>query len=72
MDVRHVNLGIARRADRSDRLALRHTVFGSYSDRAEMEQRDRVIVRGPDRHRAPVARQPAGEGDATAGGRTYV
>jgi hypothetical protein len=72
MDVRHVNLGIARRADRSDRLALRHTVFRSYGDRAEMEQRDRVIVRGPDRHRAPVARQPAGEGDAPAGRRTYV
>lgn len=72
MDVRHVYLSIARRADRSDRLALGHTVVRSYGDRAEMEQCDGVIVRGPDRHRAPVARQPAGERDAAAGRRMYV
>jgi hypothetical protein len=66
MDVRNVYLGITRRADRPDHLTLRHAVVGSYGHRAQMEQRDCVAIRGPDRDRASVPGQPAGEGDASA------
>jgi hypothetical protein len=66
MDVRNVYLGITRRADRPHRLTLGHAVVGRYCDRAQMEQRDGVAIRCPDRDRASVPRQPAGEGDASA------
>jgi hypothetical protein len=71
MDVRHVDLRVTGRADRPDRLALGHAVVCGNGDRAEMEQRDGVIVRSPDRHRASVSGQPAGERDAPTRGRAY-
>jgi hypothetical protein len=69
MDVRHVHLRIAGRADRADGLALGGSVAVADQDRAQMEKRDRVAVGRPDRDRAPVRRQPAGEGDPPSGRR---
>jgi hypothetical protein len=71
VDIRHVYLGIAGWANRPDRLPLGHAVAVSDCDRAEVEQRDRVIVRCSDRHRTAVPRQPAGEGDVPAHRRVY-
>jgi hypothetical protein len=67
MDVRHVHFGIARRADRSHRLAVGDPVAGTDEDRPEVKQRHGEAVGGPDRHRPPVPGQPPGKGDLSAG-----
>jgi hypothetical protein len=68
VDVRNVDLHVARRPDRSDRLGLGDAVAGAHCDRSEMEQRDRIAVRCPDRHGAAVPGQPAGERHLSGGG----
>jgi hypothetical protein len=59
MNVRHLVLRIAGRADRADCLALGNSVAGRDHDRAQVEERDRVAVLRPDRHGPAVGRQPA-------------
>jgi hypothetical protein len=71
VDIRHVDLGIARRPDRRDGLALGDAVIGGDRQRPEVEERDRVPVRGFDRHRATVDGEPACEGHAASGGRAH-
>ena len=61
MDIRHLHLRLAGRPDGADGLALGDPVAGRDQDLAEMEQCDRVAVRRPDRDRAAVDGQPAGE-----------
>lgn len=71
MDVRHCVLGIARGADRPNAFAFDDAVVRADQDRAEMEKRDGVAVGCPDRHRAAVCRQQAGEGDPPASRRGH-
>jgi hypothetical protein len=66
--VRLVDLRLARRADQAHGLPFGHAVTRRDRDRAEMEERDREAVGRPDRHRAPVDRQRAGEGHAPSRG----
>ena len=68
--VRNVDLRFARRADQANGLAFGHAVTHRDRDRAEMEERDREAVGRPDRHRAAVDRQRAGEGHAPFRGGT--
>jgi hypothetical protein len=63
MDVGDIELRVAGRADRADRLSLRDSVAGIDHDRSEMEERDGESVLRPDRDRSTMARQPAGERD---------
>jgi hypothetical protein len=72
MDVRNVDLHVARRPDRPHGLALRDSVSRSDQERAQVEQRDGEAVRRLDRHRTAVGRQPAGERDHTACGRRHL
>lgn len=67
VDVRNVHLYVARRPDRSDRLGLGDSVAGAHRDRSEVEQRDGIAVRCPDRHGAAVPGQPAGERHLSGG-----
>jgi hypothetical protein len=71
VDVRHVDLRLARRTDRPNRLALGDAVAGAHRDRPEMKQRHRVPVRRPDRQRAAVHREPTGERDSAVRRRTH-
>jgi hypothetical protein len=71
VDVRHVDLRLARRTDRPNRLALGDAVAGAHRDRPEMKQRHRVPVRRPDRQRAAVHREPTGERDSAIRRRTH-
>ena len=66
MHVRHIELRVAGRPNRPDRLAFGHSVARADDDRAEVEKRDGETVGGPDRDRFAVARQPPGEGDAAS------
>jgi hypothetical protein len=68
VDVRNVHLHVTRRPNRPDRLGLGDAVAGTHGDRAEMEQRDGIAVQCPDRHRAAVPGQPAGERHLSGGG----
>jgi hypothetical protein len=69
VDVRDVDLGVARRPDRADGLALGDVVAGADDDRSQMEKCHGVRVGRPDRDRPPVAGQPARERDAPGGRR---
>jgi hypothetical protein len=61
VDVWNVELHVARRPDRSDRLGLGDSVAFARHDRPEMKQRYGISIRRPDRHRTAVPGQPAGE-----------
>ncbi len=61
-------LQIAARTDRSDRGTLDDDLALLHDDRAEMQERDRVPVRGADGHRLPALRNRAGERDGPASG----
>ena len=56
----------AGRADRTDHRALRNGGVALDRDRAEVDERDRVSVVGPDRHRQPVGGNRAGERNRAA------
>jgi hypothetical protein len=68
VDIRNVHLHVARRTDRPDRLGLGDAVADAHRDRPQMEQRDGIAVRRPDRHGAAVPGQPAGERHLSGGG----
>jgi hypothetical protein len=68
MDVRHIVLGLARRACSRDRLALRDPIAASHAKRAEMGERRLRSVRGLDCDRDAVRRHGARERHL-AGGR---
>jgi hypothetical protein len=71
VDVRHVDLRLARRTDRPNRLTLGDAVAGAHRDRTEMKQRHRVPVPRPDRQRAAVHGEPTGERDSAVRRRTH-
>jgi hypothetical protein len=54
MDIRHLELDVAGRPDRPDRLRFGDPVSGADHDRAEVEERDGEAVSRPDRDRPPV------------------
>ena len=63
MHIGHIELRVSRRPDHAHRLAFCHSVARVDRERAQVEQRDREPVFGPDRDGSAVAREPAGEGD---------
>lgn len=63
MDVGHGQLHRAARTDGSDCVALRKAGAATHGDRAEMQERDRVIVLRLDRDRPAAHRHGPGEGD---------
>jgi hypothetical protein len=63
MHVGHVQLDVAGRSYGTHRLTFRNPIALREGDRPEVRQRHRQAVGGPDRRRAPVPRQPAGERD---------
>jgi hypothetical protein len=69
IDVGHVQLGDAARADGSHRFALAHGGSAPHAERAEVHERDGVAVRGLDRHDLAAARDAARERDRSRGGR---
>jgi hypothetical protein len=69
VDVRRRRDCVLARADLADRVALRDRVAAAHRERAELQQGDRMAVRGRDRHAAAARRQRAGERDRAAYGR---
>ena len=68
VDIRLLDLGVAARADRADRRALRDGGVRGDRDRAQMRQRHRVAVGRLDRDALPRGRHRAGEGHRARGG----
>ena len=69
IDVGHVQLGHAARADGSHRFALAHCGSAPHTERTEVYERDGVAVRGLDRHDLAAARDAARERDRSRGRR---
>ena len=68
VDVGHLNLRVARRADRPDDLSLDDAVAGADRQRAQVQQGYRVTIGRPDRQRTAVRRQRARKRDVTGCG----
>jgi hypothetical protein len=66
-----VDLGVAGRSDRSNRLLLGDAVAGIDREGPEVEERDGEAVARPDRHDPAVGRKPARERHLPGGGRPY-
>jgi hypothetical protein len=62
----------AARADDRHRLPLRDEHAFRDQERAEVQEGDRIAVRGLDRDREPVRRDAAGEGDGASGRREHL
>lgn len=61
IDVRLGPLDVAARPDRPDDVALGDRRAGRDADRPQVDEGDRVAVRGPDRETQPLVRQPPDE-----------
>ena len=72
MEVRSGRDPVGALAHGADDRALRHDRAAADAERAELEQRDRVAVRGLDRQRAAAARHGAGERDGAGRGRAHL
>jgi hypothetical protein len=66
MDVWNGPFGVPGRAERADRRSFGDRRIARDRDRAEMDERDGVAVRSPDRDREAVSRHRAGERDAAS------
>jgi len=72
MDVRLGPLGIAARADGADDLPLLDRRPHTHADRPQVDERDRIPVRGANRQAQPFVRKPAREGHDPARGSTDI
>jgi hypothetical protein len=64
-------LGLAARSDDADDVSLGDLLIPSDVNGTELQERDRVAVRSPDRDRAAARRHGAGKGDFSAGRGDY-
>jgi hypothetical protein len=67
MEIRGVELGVAARPNRANRLSFHHPVACRDSDGAQVEQGDGEPLGRSDRDRSAVGRQRAGKRHATRG-----
>jgi hypothetical protein len=72
MDVRLRSFGLAARADRPHDLSFADSRSNGQANRSQVDEGDRIAVRGADRQAEPLAREPACVGDDPRGRSAYL